>query len=178
MSFGRRHASSLDGKFAFHFLINCCANSVDPRLSLLFGGAQHEQIFARVKDLKALLRKTLLAQAMKDGGCPFSLGSNDKLNDAGELMGKMLRTDALNKLDIDECVFDLDTADEDSEDMEWRTFRDLDPRGVSSLITGAKAVPLPGRQMDLDDEGRIPVNAADPKDLTGNSSTKPFVVPS
>jgi hypothetical protein len=111
---------------------------------------------------------------MKDGGCPFSLGSYDELNDAGELMGKMLRTDTLNKLDIDECGFDPDT-DEDSEDMEWRTFRDLDPRGVSSLITGAKPVPLPGGWMDLDDEGRIPVNAADPKDLAGNSSTKSFV---
>jgi hypothetical protein len=111
---------------------------------------------------------------MKDGGCPFSLGSYDKLNDAGELMGKMLRTDALNKLDIDEHGFDLDT-DEDSEDVEWRTFRDLDPRGVSSLTTGAKAVPSPGRWMDLDDEGQIPVNAADPKDLAGNSCTKLFV---
>jgi hypothetical protein len=62
------------------------------------------------------------------------------------------------------------------ENMEWRTFRDMDPLGFSSLITGTKAVPLPGRWMDLDEEGRIPANVADPNDLADNSSIESLPV--
>ena len=88
-----------------------------------------------------------LAQGMKDGGYPFSLGTYDKLNDEGE---KMVRMAAASDLS-----FRSEIEEEDSKDIEWRTFRDIDPHGFSSLITGIEAVPLAARWMDIDDEGLV-----------------------
>jgi hypothetical protein len=49
---------------------------------------------------------------MKDGGCPFSLGTHDRLNDAGEHMMIMMRTGTSNKLDINKG----------GPNMEWKTW--------------------------------------------------------
>jgi cation diffusion facilitator CzcD-associated flavoprotein CzcO len=98
----------------------------------------------------------LLAQGMKDGGYPFSLGTHYKLNDAGERFVRMAATDSFLRYQLDE----------DNEDIEWRTFRDIDPHGFSSLITGTEAVSLPGRWMDIDDEGLIQANYSSTKSMT------------
>jgi cation diffusion facilitator CzcD-associated flavoprotein CzcO len=107
----------------------------------------------------------LLAQGMKDGGYPFSLGTHDKLNDAGEQFVRMTST---------AWFLGYNQLDEDSEDSEWRTFRDIDPHGFSSLITGTEAVHLPGKWMELD-EGLIYANYPSTKSLiqANYASTKP-----
>jgi cation diffusion facilitator CzcD-associated flavoprotein CzcO len=97
----------------------------------------------------------ILAREMKDAGYPFSLGTYDKLNDAGEKMVRM-------SLAVLYARFQPKT---DSEDIEWRTFRDIDTHGFSSFMTGTEAVPFPGRWMDLDDEGRVEANILEQNDL-------------
>jgi hypothetical protein len=100
----------------------------------------------------------LLAQGMKDGGCPFSLGMHCKLNDAGEQFVQIAAAEAFFRCQLDE----------NSEIIEWRKFRDIAPHGFSSLITGTKAIPSPGRWMDVEDEGVIQANYLHAESLVGH----------
>jgi hypothetical protein len=119
--------------------------------------------YRRMEDFDHCYEIRLLARDMKDGGYPFSLGTYDELNDKGEEMLRMTAAD-------DNARYQLE---ENSEDIEWRTFRDIDTHGFSSLITGTEAVPYPGRWMDLDDEGWLDLaNTGEQKHLANHSSPK------
>jgi len=85
-----------------------------------------------------------LARNMRLCDYPLNLGSYTKLNAAGERLSNMTFEGGLAR-----C-----TLTEDSDDVSWRTFRDCDPTPFSSVITGLKATPLPGKWIDLDDEGK------------------------
>jgi len=89
-------------------------------------------------------RIRVLAHNMRLCNYPLNLGSYTKLNDAGEKLSNMTFDGGLARY----------TLTEDSNDVSWRTFRDCDPTPFSSLITGLEATPLPGKWMDLDDEGK------------------------
>jgi hypothetical protein len=111
----------------------------------------------------------LLAQGMKDGGYPFSLGTQDQLNDAGEQFVRMMSTASF---------LGYQQVDDDSEALEWRTFRDIDPHGFSSFITGTEAVPLPGRWMDIldDEKDLIEANYSSSKSLAASFECESKIV--
>jgi len=91
----------------------------------------------------------ILASILQEGGYPFNIGTREKLNEKGECIRNMLDTSWYNRT----------TLDPDSEDIEWRTFRDADPSDYVSVHTGNEAVHLKKRWMDLDDNDPNLLNA-------------------
>jgi len=87
----------------------------------------------------------LFARHQHECGYPVKFGTMKQLNCIGE---------QATQLCVRECILRHE-LDEDSEDWEWRTFRDCDISQFCSLFTGTRALPLKGRWIDLDDEGNI-----------------------
>merc|ERR1712154_418552 len=95
----------------------------------------------RIEEDGARLILKQLAQEQKDGSYPQTIGSDRELNDRGELLLKMNETSFHEKM----------LLDPDGEDNDWRTFRDINPIGFTSLYSGNEAARLKSRWIELDD---------------------------
>ena len=80
-----------------------------------------------------------LAQVMKDGQYPFSLGDYNELNDNGKAMLFLGDLSYYHR--------------ENSEASDWKTFRDVDDaHKFYSMHTGTRAAPLEKRWLETEDE--------------------------
>jgi hypothetical protein len=68
-----------------------------------------------------------------------------ELNDTGKLMLEMSCASSFSRYELGKYP---------KNERHWRTFRDT-PYNYTSIFTGTKSVPLPGKWMDLDDEGQM-----------------------
>lgn len=90
------------------------------------------------------LQFRILARDMLDAKYPLRIGSYKKLNGKGRALVEF-------NMVCGRARYDLDGR---SPDAPWRTFRDCDPSGCYSIMTGTRAAPLKCRWLDIDGQGK------------------------
>ena len=111
----------------------------------LYTNARHPKYDAYVAETTRHSLK-IIARYQQTSWHGGGFGSYDKLSPRGEALLAQYAEEEWSRV-ID------DTGD--SKDLDWKTFRDIDPSPFQSLYTGTKAVPLKAHWMDLDDEGEV-----------------------
>lgn len=84
----------------------------------------------------------VIAQNMRDAKYPDDIGTYEKFNTRGEALLKIETASWRHRIALPS----------EGPDAEWMTFRDGDPSKLVSIHTGARAVPLKKRWIDLDND--------------------------
>ena len=93
-----------------------------------------------IDDEEQAFHLRVLAQNMRDAKYPDDIGTYEKLNTKGEALVKIETASWRHRISLPS----------EGPEAEWMTFRDGDPTELASIHTGAKAVPLKKRWIDLD----------------------------